>query len=767
MQRMSNQMKKNLRFGLLFMLLATISLGVSAQTVTLRGNVKDKTGEVIIGATVLDKANAGNGTVTGFDGNFTLTVSPNATVVISYIGMKTQEINVAGKNTLSVTLEDDVTVLDEVVAIGYGTTRRKDITGSVASVNADAIIAIPVASAVEAISGKLAGVQVTTTEGSPDAEVKIRVRGGGSITGDNTPLFIVDGFPVNSISDISPNDIESIDVLKDASSTAIYGSRGANGVIIVTTKSGKEGKVSVNYNAYISYKKIAKKLDVLSSYDYAKWQYERAMLADGKPDKYTGYFGNYQDMDMYQIEGNDWQEQTFGRVGFTFNHNLSISGGSEKTKYSFNYSHINDKAIMQMSGFKRDNLSLKLSNKPNKKVTLDFSLRYSDTEIEGGGANEQNEKSSADSRLRHAMIYPPFPVGSLIDNGDTDDSFNLYNPLVSLSDNDRFQERKTINMNGSVSWEIIKNMRIKTEIGLDDYRNVDNRFYGATTYYVRNIPSAANQGSPAIVFDKVSRESIRNTNTLNYDFQKWLPEHHHLNLLAGQEFVRTKQESHTTAVHGFPKSFGFAEATKLSAQGQANSIDNYLSPDNKLLSFFGRVNYDYQSKYLLSVTFRADGSSKFSEDNKWGYFPSAALAWRISSESFMENTKNWLDDMKLRLSYGTAGNNNIPSGQMSQTFDVKTTTWVNGFSSFWAGSKTMANPDLKWETTVTRNIGLDVTTWGGRLSGTLEAYLNNTKDLLIQFTTPGTGYDNQYRNMGETENKGLEASVNVIAIVRA
>ncbi|KAA6328060.1 TonB-dependent receptor SusC, partial [termite gut metagenome] len=720
MQRMSNQMKKNVCIELLFLLLTTISFGISAQTVTLTGSVRDKTGESVIGATVLDKANIKNGTITDFDGNFTLNVSPNATVIVSYVGMKTQEINVAGKSNLRVTLEDDVTALEEVVVIGYGTAKRKDITGSVASINADAIIAIPVASAVEAISGKLAGVQITTTEGSPDAEVKIRVRGGGSVTGDNTPLFIVDGFPVNSISDISPNDIESIDVLKDASSTAIYGSRGANGVIIVTTKSGKEGKVSVNYNAYISYKKIAKTLDVLSPYDYAKWQYERAMLADNKPDKYTEYFGNYQDMDIYQeIAGNDWQEQTFGRVGFTFNHSLSINGGGDQTKYAFNYSHINDKAIMQMSGFKRDNLSLKLNNKPNKRVILDFSLRYSDTEIEGGGANEQNENSSADSRLRHAMIYPPFPVGNLTDSGETDDSFNLYNPLVSLSDNDRFQRRRTVNMNGSFSWEIINSMLLKTEIGLDDYRNVDNRFYGTTTYYVRNTPSAENQKLPAIVFDKVSRESIRNTNTLNYDFRKLLSEHHHLDLLAGQEFIIIKQEAHTTTVHGFPKSFSFADVTKFSAQGKANSIENYLSPDNKLFSFFGRVNYDYQSKYLLSATFRADGSSKFSEGNKWGYFPSAALAWRVSSESFMENTKSWLDDMKLRLSYGTAGNNNIPSGQMVQTFDVKTTTWVNGFTSYWAGSKTMANPDLKWETTVTRNIGLDITTLGGRLSGTL------------------------------------------------
>lgn len=234
--------------------------------------------------------------------------------------------------------------------------------------------------------------------------------------------------------------------------------------------------------------------------------------------------------------------------------------------------------------------------------------------------------------------------------------------------------------------------------------------------------------------------------------------------MIGHEWIVTKSKKLTNTVHGFPESFTSQDAWKYSTQGTPYSIDNYLNPDDKLLSFFGRINYDYKSKYLLSATFRADGSSKFSDGNRWGYFPSAALAWRISSESFMEGTKSWLDDLKLRVSYGTAGNNNIPSGQMNLNYASSSTSWINGFNNYWAASKTMPNPDLKWETTITRNIGLDFTTLGGKLSGTLEAYLNTTKDLLIQFPVAGTGYDYQYRNMGKTQNSGFEASVNWIAV---
>ncbi|RGM48923.1 TonB-dependent receptor [Bacteroides sp. OM08-11] len=767
MQRMSNKMK-NMR-AFLLSLLAVISLSVSAQNVTVKGTVTDKTGETVIGASVVQKGNTSNGTITDIDGNFSLSVPSNATLVISYVGMTTQEIAVKGQKTINVVLADDAQALEEVVVIGYGTVKRKDLTGSVATVSSDVLAAVPVASATEALTGKMAGVQITTTEGSPDAEMKIRVRGGGSITGDNTPLFIVDGFPVESISDIPASDIEDITVLKDASSTAIYGSRGANGVILVTTKSGKEGKVNVSYNAYYSWKKIAKTLDVLSPKDYAKWQYELAALIKSDDlSSYEKYFGAYTDMDMYDnIPYNDWQDLTFGRTGHTFNHNLNINGGSDKIKYAFSYSHMNDKAIMEGSNYKRDNFSLKLNTKPVKNVTLDFSARYSDTDIKGGGANDVSSTYDSDKRLKYSVIYTPIPLSNLDSSaGSSDDDLgNLYHPLTAISDNDREQERKTLNVAASFGWEIFKNFKIKTEVGYDDYRNSDQRYWGLTTYYIKNVPSDINQGKPAAQFANTNRHKFRNTNTISYDFSKLFKgDSHHLNAMVGHEWIITKSKVLTDIIHGFPESFTAQDAWKYSSQGVPFSIDNYINPDDKLLSYFGRVNYDFESKYLVSATFRADGSSKFASGNQWGYFPSAAVAWRISSERFMEGTKSWLDDLKLRFSYGTAGNNNIPSGQMNLNYVSSATSWINGFSNYWAASKTMPNPDLKWETTITRNIGMDFTVLGGKLNGSVEAYLNTTKDLLIQFPVSGTGYDYQYRNMGKTQNKGIEATLNWTAI---
>lgn len=761
---MSKQMK-NMRTALLFLLVTAISLSVSAQNVTVKGIVTDKTGETVIGASVVEKGNTGNGTITDIDGKYTLSVPSNATLVFSYVGMTTQEIAVKGQNSIHVILNEDAQALEEVVVIGYGAVKRKDLTGSVATVNSDVLAAVPVASATEALTGKMAGVQITTTEGSPDAEMKIRVRGGGSITGDNTPLFIVDGFPVESISDIPASDIEDMTVLKDASSTAIYGSRGANGVILVTTKSGKEGKMNISYNAYYSWKKIAKTLDVLSPKDYAKWQYELAQLkGNDYVNNYEEFFGSYADLDMYDnIAYNDWQDLTFGRTGHTFNHSLNISGGTEKIRYAFSYAHMNDKAIMEGSNYKRDNFSLKLNTKPVKNVTLDFTVRYAETDIAGGGANDVSSTYDSDKRLKYSVIYTPIPISNMnADAGAADDDLgNLYHPLTSISDNDRERERKTLNMAGSLGWNILDGLKLKTELGYDDYRNVDQRFWGLTTYYVKNVPADGLKEMPAAEFANTSRHKFRNTNTISYDFSKLFSnERHHLDAMVGHEWVITKSKVMTNTVHGFPESFTAQDAWQYSSQGTPFSIDNFLNPDDKLLSYFGRVNYNFDSKYLISATFRADGSSKFSEGNQWGYFPSAAIAWRISSEPFMESTKGWLDDLKLRFSYGTAGNNNIPSGQMNLTYESKATGWISGYNSYWAASKNMPNPDLKWETTITRNVGVDFTLWGGKLNGTVEAYLNTTKDLLIQFPVAGTGYDYQYRNMGETENRGIEASVN-------
>jgi TonB-dependent starch-binding outer membrane protein SusC len=602
---------------------------------TVRGTVTDATdGTTLPGVSVYIKGTT-QGTTTDVNGRYQINVPQGATLVFSYTGMVNEEIVVGNQTLIDVALAQDISTLQEVVVIGYGTVQRRDLTGSVASVRGDDLQAIPVPSIEQALTGKLAGVQVLTTEGSPDAEVRIRVRGGGSITGDNSPLYIVDGFPVESISDISTSDIESIDVLKDASSTAIYGSRGANGVIIITTKKGKEGRLTVRYDSYATFKKLANTIDVLSPYDYALWQYESSLLRN-RPENYIEKFGQWQDIDLYrEVQANDWQRQTFGRTGNTFNHNLSLSSGTDRTTYAFSFSNLDDKAIMQMSSFNRNNISFNMSNKATNKITIDLALRYANTNIYGGGANEQNEVSSTDSRLKNAMIYPAFPVAGLTDEGQTDQDFGLHHPLVSLADNDRFQNRRNYNLNGSLSWKIIDNMTWRSDFGMEDYRNINDRFFGQTTYYVKNRPSGDNQGLPAIIFYKLSRQTYRNTNTLSYNFRNILPQNHRFNVLMGQEYILRQQEEHETTVHGFPASFSFYDATKLSAQASANSIDNYLFPDDILLSFFGRASYDYLGRYLLNTTFRADGSSKFGQGNRWGYFPSAAFAWRISDEPFM------------------------------------------------------------------------------------------------------------------------------------
>ena len=745
------------------LVLALVMFVGTIQAQTVKVNVKDSSGEAVIGASVIEK-DTRNGGITDLDGNFTLK-STGKPVVISYVGMKSKTVDVKGKSSINVVLEDDNTTLNELVVIGYGSVKKKDITGSVATVSSEQLAAVPVANASEALTGKMPGVQITSTEGSPDAEVKIRVRGGGSITQSNDPLYIVDGFPVDGISDIPANDIEDITVLKDASSTAIYGSRGANGVILVTTKSGQAGKTKVSYNAYYSWKTMAKKMDVLDAYDYAKWQYELALLKNSNnPEKissYTDFFGNYQDIDLYKgMPENDWQDITFGRTGHTFNHNININGGSETIKYAFSYAHMNDKAIMIGSNFKRDNFNLKLNTKPTKRTTLDFQARYAITDIRGGGANEATGAYDTDRRLAYSVIYTPIPLSNLDPTAGTDDDLgNLYNPVTAAADNDRKKQRKNLNIAGSFGWEVIDNLKLKAEFGYDDYNEYDQRFWGLTTYYIKNVPASENQNMPAINLVNTSRHRFRNTNTANYDFKKLINnDDHSLNLLVGHEYVITKKHANTNTVHGFPVDYDATTAWKLSSQGVPFTVDDSYAADDKLLSWFGRLNYNFKDRYLLAATFRADASSKFAEQNRWGYFPSVALAWRVSQEPFMKSAESWLDDLKLRVSYGTAGNNNIPVGQLVQVYENKATSWVNGFNNYWAPSKTMANPDLKWETTITRNLGIDFTVFGGKLNGTIEAYINTTKDLLIQFLTQGTGYDNQYRNLGETQNKGLEVS---------
>ncbi|WZL89601.1 TonB-dependent receptor [Salinimicrobium sp. 3283s] len=741
-------------------------LGVDAQsqnTTTVNGTVVDAaTQEPLPGVNILEKGTS-NGTMTNFDGEFSITVSsPNAVLIFSYVGFAPLEVKVDSRTTIDAALELDQNALDEVVVVGYGTTRRSDLTGSVASISGEKLDEQARASVAETLTGRLPGVQVLATEGSPDAEINIRIRGNGSLTQDSSPLIIVDGFPVASMSDISPTDISSISVLKDASSTAIYGSRGANGVIIITTKDGVNGKINVSVNAFHGFQKIANTIDVLSPEDFVKWQYEYALLDDPENlDSYEQLFGLWQDYDLYVgQEGNNWQKQVYGNMGEVQSHDISIRGGSEKANYSFNYAHYDVNTIMLGSAYKRDNLSLALKSQAGEKVDLSFTVRYSDTEIDGGGTNEQNEVSSADSRLKYSVQYSPIPISGLTTT-NTDEALTGYlvNPFVATADNQRQQLRRNYNMLGSFGWDIMDNLRFQSDFGLDYRIEQDYRYYGRSTYYAKNRPSASNQSLPSLVYSDRKRESFRNANTINYDFNQHLGEDHNLKLLVGQEMILTKDNEETAEIQGFPKDFDFETTRKLTTQGIPQSVDNFYRPDDKLLSFFGRVNYDFRSKYLLTATFRADGSSKFLGDNRWGYFPSAAVAWKINEEDFLQNV-DWLDALKLRLSYGEAGNNNIPAGQTVQSFQSKTTTYINGVPTYWAASNALANPDLKWETTVTQNAGIDFEIMKGLLQGSVEAYKNVTTDLLLAFRTPGSGYEFQYRNLGEIQNTGVEGSLN-------
>ena len=527
---MSNKVK-NMR-SLLLILFSAISLSVSAQTITVKGNVKDTSGEPVIGASVVEKGNTTNGTITDLDGNFSIKVDGKKTLVISYIGMKTQEVAVQGRKTINVQMVDDSKALDEVVVIGYGTVNKRDLTGSVASVSAKDLAAIPVASASEALTGKLAGVSVTTTEGSPDADIKIRVRGGGSLSQDNSPLYIVDGFPVSSISDIAPSEIQSIDVLKDASSTAIYGARGANGVIIITTKSGKEGKTQVDFGASFGFKQVTKLTEVLSPYDFVAYQREIGSLD----------YGNFADMDIWRsIDGTDYQDEMFGRTGNQQQYNINVSGGTKQMTYSVSYAHNEEKSIMLNSGFKKDNVNAKIKSELNKWMTLDFNARLSYSTIDGlGGGADTNESNAANSTVANATVFRPVDSLKYSDDDEENSSAQQKSPLERLLATDKTRNTFNQNYNVGLNWKPFKNWTFRSEFGYGWKFDDTEQYWGVDA--VSNSKYGYN-GQPQAYLLREKTMSWRNANTLTYDNKKLFKGRDKLNVLIGHEVSSSQRKS--------------------------------------------------------------------------------------------------------------------------------------------------------------------------------------------------------------------------------
>ena len=750
---------KTFRLGLIAFMLFLVG-SVSAQS--LKGNVKDSNGEPIIGATIQEKGSK-NMAVTDLDGNFSISLSGGKQITVSYIGMKTATVNVGGKSSVNVVMEDEATTLNDVVVIGYGTVKKKDLTGAVTSVSAKDLANIPVSTASEAIQGKMAGVTVTTTEGSPDAEIKIRVRGGGSLSQDNSPLYIVDGFPVSSISDIAPNDIESIDVLKDASSTAIYGARGANGVVIVTTKSGKEGKVQVNFGASLGIRKVMKELEVLSPYDYAKYQYETQY---GKDQEY----GDWRDMDIWKsVAGSNWQDELFGRTGLQQIYNLSVSGGSKETKFNVSYSRTDDKSIMMGSDFTKDNINAKLNTKLNKWLSLDFNARLAYSVVNGlNSGGDTNDASASNSIINKAITYRPVEPLNASSEDDADESSNTdINPYDRMNGTYKQQRRFRQDYNAGLNWKPFKHFTFRSEFGYTwRYENTDQAWDKLAT---RNDNTGA--GAPKSRFSRVDVRNWRNANTLTYDTKNAFAKGDRLNVLVGQEWSSSLQKDYYTSVIDFPTDFTIGEVLAHQGAGKSQPAANTIGAKDNMASFFGRVNYTYADKYLLTATFRADGSSKFASGNRWGFFPAVALGWRISEENFMKHI-NWLSNLKLRLSYGEAGNNRIPSGSIYQPFSfpndyskLKEPYFNSIMGTVMELGNTKSNTDLKWETTITRNVGFDFGFLNSRINGTLDFYWNTTKDLLMKSKiSSSSGYSYMYKNFGQTSNKGVELAVNAAII---
>ena len=731
-----------------------------AQGKQITGVIKDGTGEPMIGVNVLVKGTT-NGTITDFDGKFAISDVKNSDVLtITYVGYVQQSIPVGNQTSFNIILKEDTETLDEVVVIGYGTVKKRDLTGSVASVSNETLTANPVSDVSQALQGKLAGVSVTSQDGRPGAEVSIRVRGGGSITQSNDPLFIVDGFPVSSISDIPADQIETIDVLKDASSTAIYGARGANGVILVTTKGAKTDKLSVTYNGYVQTKAAAKTLDPLSAQDYVKYQWAYADALSGNGDGVAKYFGlgaayGNHFADYANVDVHDWTDDML-RNAIAHTHNLSISGGSEKTKFVLNVNYLNDEGIKINSGYNRFNTSLKLNQELLKNLKLDVDIRYSEDQTTGKESSTNGKGSLLSGAYRWRPIDNPlgdpnalsgFAMGA--DNIDA----AYGSPVDWTNDVQNIARKQRVRSIAALSWDIIEGLTLRAEVGA-------GRNWGETKYYENGLT----QGHKVAKLTRSEGYNLRNVNTLNYQVQG-LSDKHSLSFLLGQETIVSKSNSTEIEGHGYPAGFDFDQAFGMIDQTDKSlakdKFSNSIGTPDKTVSFFARANYSLLDRYLLTVTFRADGSSKFAPNHRWGYFPAGALAWRLSDESFMEGTRSWLDNLKLRLSYGMAGADNIDASLWRETWESTTVTFNGQTYSGYKPSGMLSNPDLKWETTISRNIGLDFGFFNNRLSGTIDAYWNTTKDLLMCIPIDETtGYSYQYQNIGQTSNKGIEIALN-------
>lgn len=745
--------------GWFTLLTLILTINLYAQNTTLKGVIVDETDTPLIGATVQVKGTS-TGSITDFDGNYTIKANKGAVITFSYIGYKTQEIKFTGQPTVNIKMVPDNQTLDEVVVVGYGTMKRSDLTGSVASIAAKDVEGFKTSSVAGALGGQIAGVQITSTDGTPGAGFSINIRGVGTLTGDSSPLYIVDGFEVDDIDYLSNSDIESIEILKDASSSAIYGARAANGVVLISTKSGKIGKPIINYNGSASYRKISKKLDVLSPYEFVKLQgevnskYSDSYFKTGNDDNGNPY--RYQSLDDYiGVSGVNWQDETFNPT-WSQDHSLSIMGGTEDTKYNASFSRYIENDIFKNSGFNKTTGKFRLDQKLSKSLSFNFTVNYALTNREGVGTSGDSGRFNM-----LAQILSARPTGGLkltdeellasaidpemLESGESLAQVNPVKQTESVTNNKRAEMWSG---NASATWQIIKGLTFKTS---GTYNTTNNR---TDIFYKDGSKEAYRNGQKPYGRTQMGRD-VRWTNSNNLTWKQKVKKHNY-DIMLGHEVSFKSTEYLLGEAMDFP--FDNLGNDYLGLGATPSRVESSYS-EKTLLSFFARGNYNYDNRYLFTATVRADGSTVFSNKNKWGFFPSFSAAWRVSEEAFMKDVE-WVSNFKVRLGWGIVGNDRI-SNYLSMDLYEANKYGIGNNTVTVLTPKQLKNANLKWEGASSVNLGVDLGFFDNRLNVTADFFIKDTKDLLLaQSLAHVTGFDSQMQNIGKIQNKGIELSFN-------
>ena len=737
--------------GAILLCLLLYGTFISAQSIPIKGKVTGPDGSPIIGASVSIKGQK-NGTVTDITGTYKLQAPKNAVLTFSFIGYLPQEVPVNGRSDIEVKLEEDQKKLDEVVVVGYGQQKKKDVTGAISSINSKTIMEVPVTNAQQALQGRTPGIDVLNNSNKPGDEPRVRVRGTRSLSAGNDPLYVVDGIPfAGNLNDINPQDISSMDVLKDASATAIYGSRGANGVVLVSTRKGKIGKPQVNYSGMYGIVNSLGRTDMMDTQQYLAMKREANRAAglydDNNPDASDAKIFTATELaNIKKGVNTDWQELMLD-PGWQTRHSLGVSGGNETTKYAVTTGYFKDQGVLKLQSYERYNLHVAVDQMIGKRIQVGVSSLATYSMRKGGNYNGMS------ASLKMLPIADPYDASGKLITYPTADN-QQPNALLDYEDGNRVERLSHIRFFNSLYGEvtILDGLKYRLNVGTDVMQNNYGLFQGKKNTDLLiggGDATATKQGQFVWAY------TVENLLTYNKTIRK-----HSLNLTALYSVQRQREDTSTASVRGIPVEW--QEYYNLGQAANVTGIGSQLGTWT-ILSYMGRLNYGFDDRYLVTLTLRADGSSRFAPGHKWGYFPSVALGWNMTSEDFMKDV-SWIENLKFRASYGRIGNTGIPPyatqgllGRVPYSFGNK---GMMGFSPI-----LLRNPNLTWETTASTNIGIDFSLFKGRITGSVDNYTQKTTDLLLQRFLPfSNGVDYVLENTGKTQNKGWEVGLSAIIL---